>query len=123
LALQSQLFRGDAQLEAAAISDPSHIVRGALGDHVRKIQQALIILDAAEIEIDGVYGSETAAAVLGYKRKRALVNRSYQQTADDIVGKMTMASLDSEMLEKENEPHIVFVPDTLWRPLPLPKRV
>ena len=46
MALQSKLFRGDAKLEAAATLDVAHIARGAKGDHVRKIQQALIDPDA-----------------------------------------------------------------------------
>ena len=35
------LFAGDPKLEAAAVSDPAHIKKGAIGDHVRKIQVAL----------------------------------------------------------------------------------
>jgi peptidoglycan hydrolase-like protein with peptidoglycan-binding domain len=103
MALQSQLFRGDPKLEAAAVSDPAHIVPGAMGEHVRKIQQALIQLEGAAIDPDGVYGPATAAAVLAYKQKRNIVNRSYQTQADNIVGKMTIAALDKEMLKKEGE--------------------
>ena len=99
--LQSQLFRGDAKLEAAAMSDTAHIVPGATGEHVRKIQLALIQLDGATIALDGIYGPATAAAVLAYKQKRNIINRSYQTKADNIVGKMTMASLDQEMLDIE----------------------
>jgi len=101
MALQSQLFRGDPKLEAAAVSDPAHIVPGAAGEHVRKIQQALIALDGATIAADGNYSPATAAAVLAYKRKRNIINPSYQTQADNIVGKMTMAALDREMLAKE----------------------
>lgn len=99
--LASKLFRGDPRLEAAAASDPAHIVPGATGPHVIKIQQALIELDGANIDQDGSYGAETAAAVLAYKRKRTIINRSYQTQADDIVGRMTIAALDKEMREKE----------------------
>jgi lysozyme family protein len=102
--LRSRLFRGDSKLEAAAVSDPAHIVQGARGDHVRKIQLALIQLDRWGIEADGVYGSETAAAVMAYKRERNIINRSYQTQADSIVGKMTIESLDREMLKKESDP-------------------
>jgi hypothetical protein len=35
------LFAGDPKLEAAAVSDPAHIQKGAIGDHVRKIRVAL----------------------------------------------------------------------------------
>lgn len=100
MALQSRLFRGDPKLEAAAVSDTAHIVPNATGDHVRKIQVALIHLDGAAIEPDGKYGPATAAAVLAFKRKRNIINRSYQTQADNIVGKMTMASLDGEMLQR-----------------------
>lgn len=81
MALQSQLFRGDPTLETAAASDPAHIVPGATGEHVRKIQLALIQLDGAAIDLDGKYGPATAAAVLAYKRKRNIINRTYQTQA------------------------------------------
>lgn len=102
MSLQSKLFRGDPKLEAAAVSDPAHIVLGAMGPHVDKIQRALNLLDGAKIAVDGRYGHATAAAVLAYKGKRSIINKSYQTQADNIVGKMTIASLDREMFEKEN---------------------
>lgn len=101
MALQSQLFRGDPKLEAAAVSDPAHIAQGATGEHVRKIQLALIQLDGAAIDPDGQYGPATASAVLAYKQKRNIINRSYQTQADNIVGKMTIAALDKEILAQE----------------------
>lgn len=104
MALQSQLFRGDPKLEAAALSDPAHILPGSTGAHVGKIQQALIQLDRAAIVQDSVYGPETAAAVLAFKRKRNIVNPNTQTTADSVVGKMTMAVLDREMLAKPSVP-------------------
>ena len=108
--LTSALFRGDSKLEAAAISDPAHIVPGARGDHVRKIQVALNTLDGAGLDTDGAYGPGTAAAVLAYKRKRSIINTSYQTQADNIVGKMTVASLDQEMLAREKGPAPAPVP-------------
>jgi peptidoglycan hydrolase-like protein with peptidoglycan-binding domain len=99
MALQSQLFRGDAKLEAAAISDPAHITRGASGPHVVKIQQALIQVDGAAISPDGAYGQGTAAAVSAFKTKRRILN--FAGMIDDIVGKKTIAALDSEMAAKE----------------------
>jgi hypothetical protein len=101
MALQSRLFSGDPRLEAAAVSDPAHIMQGATGPHVAKIQHALNVLDNAGLSEDGKYGPRTAAAVLAYKRKRGIINRAYQTQPDDIVGKMTMASLDQEMRQKE----------------------
>jgi peptidoglycan hydrolase-like protein with peptidoglycan-binding domain len=97
MALQSLLFRDDPKLRRAATQDAGHITKGSMGEHVRKIQIALNILDGVAIAEDGIYGPETAAAVLAYKRKRDIVNRHYQTHADDITGKMTMASLDAEM--------------------------
>jgi hypothetical protein len=109
MGLQSRFFRGDPKLEAAAVSDPAHVMLGASGPHVQKIQTALMLLDGASISADEVqrtfYGTSTAAAVLAYKQKRNIINRSYQTQADNIVGKMTMASLDSEMLKREIVPH------------------
>jgi hypothetical protein len=118
MTLQSQLFRGDSQLEAAAVSDPAHILQGARGEHVRKIQLALIQLDRAAIAADGSYGPATASAVLAYKRKRNIVNRAYQAQADNIVGKMTIDRLDKEMFAAEQlntgqTPRCVFPPSTL----------
>lgn len=113
--LQSQAFRGDPKLEAAAVSDAAHITLGARGPHVGKIQQALITLDGARISIDEQYGSATAAAVKAYKTKRGIINQSYQQAADAIVGKMTMASLDQEMLKRERQ-----LPPNPLPPLPPP---
>lgn len=37
------------------------------------------------------------------KRKRDILSRAYQTTADDIVGKLTIASLDAEMRAKEQQ--------------------
>jgi peptidoglycan hydrolase-like protein with peptidoglycan-binding domain len=107
MALQSRLFAGDPKLEAAASSDPAHIQRGATGEHVRKIQIALTRLDGATIATDGQFGPATAAAVLAFKKKRDIVNRSYQSQADSIVGRMTMAALDSEMADAEKQVRIV----------------
>jgi peptidoglycan hydrolase-like protein with peptidoglycan-binding domain len=104
VALKSRLFRGDDKLEAAAVSHAEHITPGSTGEHVRKIQYAVARLDGVPLDQDGTYGPETAAAVLAYKTKRNIVNRSYQSKADDIVGVMTMAALDQEMLNLEQAP-------------------
>ena len=109
MALKSSLFRGDAKLEAAAASDAAHITRGASGEHVLKIQLAVARLDGAPITLDSIYGARTAAAVLAYKQKRNIINPSYQTKADDIVGIMTMAALDKEMLQQEQGPNSVRV--------------
>jgi peptidoglycan hydrolase-like protein with peptidoglycan-binding domain len=120
VAIQSALFRGDPKLEAAAVSDQAHIMQGARGSHVAKIQQALNELEGASLELDGVYGPVTAAAVLAYKRKRNIVNYAYQTVPDSIVGKMTIDSLDRDMVanEKANSEMVRYWPSMLWRPLP-----
>ena len=102
MALQSRLFVGDSALEAAANSDAAHITQGSSGPHVRKIQTALNLLDDAKLNADGSYGRLTAAAVLNYKRARQIVNTARQTEADDIVGRMTVAALDAELLTAES---------------------
>jgi hypothetical protein len=70
------------------------------------MQSALVILDQARIDpmewSTKKYGRSTASAVLAYKTKRRIINFSYQTQADDIVGKMTIAELDKEMVAFEN---------------------
>jgi hypothetical protein len=104
--LQSQLFKGDAKLEAAANHDSAHILSGAHGPHVAKIQRALMQLDDAALSEDELvsetYGASTANAVLNYKQRRSIINLSYQTQADNIVGKMTVAALDRELHDKED---------------------
>jgi hypothetical protein len=106
--LQSELFRDDNALQACLVKDSAHIVKGARGQHVAKIQTALGIIEGALIDSDELsasfYGPSTASTVLAYKRKRDIINRTYQQRADDIVGKMTIASLDREIFEGEQRP-------------------
>jgi hypothetical protein len=105
MGLQSKQFKGDSSLEACLVRDSAHVTQGARGAHVRKIQEALALLDGAVIDASEKsgqsYGPSTAAAVLAYKRKRNIINPSYQTTADDIVGKMTIAKLDGDMLARE----------------------
>ena len=45
------------------------------------------------------YGTTTAAAVLNYKRTHVppIINKSYQDTPDDIVGQMTIKAMDQEL--------------------------
>jgi hypothetical protein len=105
MALNSNLFAGDPRLEACAASNPDHVTPGTTGPHVSKIQAAVMVLDDAaidETELDtSSYGPSTAQAVLAYKRKRDIVNRSYQTQADNIVGIMTIKSMDDELVAKE----------------------
>jgi hypothetical protein len=109
VALNSFLFSGDAALEACARDNAAHIFRGARGVHVGKIQAALVSLDDATIDIgeweSEFYGPSTEAAVLAYKSKRSIINRDYQTQPDAIVGIMTIASLDQEMVQAEDDSH------------------
>jgi hypothetical protein len=106
--LKSNLFRGDRALESCLINDAAHIKEGAKGDHVAKIQTAVSVLNGYTIrpvEISArVYGHTTTAAVLAYKKRLSIINRSYQTQPDAIVGKMTIAALDAGMVEVENRP-------------------
>lgn len=101
MALTSTWFANNARCQQCALVDAQHIQRGDAGLHVFLVQHALLMLDASAIagtELDAwSYGPSTAAAVLRYKQARDIVNRTYQKQADDIVGKMTIASLDAEM--------------------------
>ena len=103
--LQSELFKNDPRLQRCLIHDPSHVKRGASGDFVHRIQVALTLLDGLEFDsaeiLSNRYGRSTAAAVLKFKQKRNIVNRSYQSQPDDIVGKITIAALDGEMVQLE----------------------
>lgn len=105
MSLHSKLFRGDPKLQACLLKDVAHVTPGTAGNHVSKIQTALALLNNADIddaEISGMrYGTATANAVLAYKKKRKIINYSYQTAADNIVGRMTIAALDREMLMRE----------------------
>ncbi|MBC7841129.1 MAG: hypothetical protein H7099_02395 [Gemmatimonadaceae bacterium] len=106
--LASSLFRNNDKLQACAVQNSAHVVVGAVGEHVAKIQFALFAIDRLNIDRSELlaqrYGTSTAAAVLAYKTKRVIINRSYQQVADNIVGKMTIASLDTDMQLRERVP-------------------
>jgi hypothetical protein len=103
--LVSILLSRDTRLQKCAIDDTAHVTEGERGSHVRLIQLALTITDNADIAgadlASSSYGASTKAAVLAYKTKRQIINRSYQSTPDAIVGKMTIASLDAEVAARE----------------------
>lgn len=104
--LKSRLFAGDAKLEDCAVRDQAHLTLGTQGVHVGKVQYALDAIDNLKIVrqelMQQVYGPSTADAVLKFKRQRAIINRAYETTADNIVGRMTIAALDAEMLKRQN---------------------
>jgi hypothetical protein len=107
MGLKSRLFKGDPVFEACLVQDAAHITPGAVGRHVTKIHAALLQLDNLDVgkAERGArwYGPSTKAAVLAYKKKRKIINHSYEQDADPIVGKMTIASLDEEMFRWETQ--------------------
>jgi hypothetical protein len=99
--LLSKLFKGDERLEACLIKDSAHLTPGTKGPFVNKVQRALAQLDGdivTQAEVDSqTYGPSTASAVLNFKRRNNIVNRTYQTQADNIVGKMTIAFLDARL--------------------------
>jgi peptidoglycan hydrolase-like protein with peptidoglycan-binding domain len=110
--LKSYLFGNSTRLNACLVHDQAHIKLGDSGDYVGDIQIALkhidgLVIDQREL-VSQQYGPSTAAAVLAYKKKRKIINRAYQSTEDDIVGKMTIASLDAEMVARQRPPVILY---------------
>lgn len=109
MALTSVLFRECKELQACAVSHPAHVTPGAKGEHVARIQKALDVLDDAVIDeeelLTRTYGKSTAAAVLAYKKARAIINPSYQTQADNIVGIMTIKAMDEELKTLPTRPH------------------
>ncbi|MGV0741447.1 peptidoglycan-binding domain-containing protein [Mycolicibacterium sp. XJ870] len=106
MALRSMLLTSpfpDPQLESSLVSDRAHIGEGinGVGEHVRRIQIALNEVDDAGLTVDGVYGGDTGDAVEDYKNKRGILSPG-QVTADRIVGKGTVKTLDDEVFEFEN---------------------
>jgi hypothetical protein len=81
------------------------VKEGAKGPHVCKIHSALWALDRLDVTTDelktGHYGKSTCAAVRAFKTRRNIINYAYETTVDDIVGKMTIAALDREMVYYE----------------------
>ena len=99
--LQSDLLKGDSLLEDCLVRDSAHVTPGASGDHVSKIQSALSILDHISINSSELssktYGPAIVAAVLAFKRKRSIINFTYEKQVDNIVGKMTIKRMDDEL--------------------------
>ncbi len=112
--LESLHFRDNDELQLCLTRDQNHVVPGARGEHVTKIQQALVMLGEAVIapaEITGtLYGATTSSAVLRFKGPpRNIINKAYQNTPDNIVGKMTIFELDQAMLKIEKVPESKLV--------------
>lgn len=101
--LRSQLFKPDPRLQACLLRHEAHVLEGDQGPHVTRIQLALMALDGCPLSPNDLrrsyYGLSTAAAVLDFKSKRSIINRTYQTKPDAIVGKMTIARMDDELFE------------------------
>lgn len=106
--LRSASLAGDERLEACLVSDPDHLTPGVQGEFVAKVQAALIFLDELVIDEQELttqtYGPTTTAAVLAFKKKRKIINRSYQTKEDNIVGKMTIKAIDDGLVAAEKAP-------------------
>jgi hypothetical protein len=107
MALTSNFFAGDARLKTCAASDSEAILPGTTGSHVRKLQGAVVVLDAvviAKSELDAAhYGPSTAGAILAYKQKRGLADRSDPPRGNDFVGATTIRALDAELRSRQIE--------------------
>ncbi len=106
--LKSYALQGNKRFELCATAHAHHIAPGDAGPHVGTLQQCLLVLDACRIDQGELkntkYGKSTAEAVLAYKTKRKIINKSYQSAPDNIVGIMTIKSLDDEMVAKQRAP-------------------
>jgi hypothetical protein len=131
--LRSKLFTDESternraahqKLERCLVNDVDHVMQGAKGPHVSKIQAALFLvlpdLTLPDNELsdpatrEGFYGPATAAAVLRYKtnHKPPIINKAYQNAPDRIVGKMTIKFLDDDLAAKDPGPAPPVPPPT-----------
>lgn len=102
MSLQSRRFRESQQLQDASQNRPA-LNRGARGEGVRLVQQALIELGhPLPISVqrhstpDGIYGEETIGAVRVFQRAEKL-------GIDGLAGRQTMARLD-QLLPNPGDP-------------------
>ena len=111
MSLRSRLFSPDALLAAAALRDDKHIVQGARGEHVRRIQRALNLLDSAGVSEDGVYGLGDATlngrelAVASYLRDHVvplLIGRDARQI--DILQRLRPGTYWKTLSRRIQEP-------------------
>lgn len=117
MALTSELFRDNKNLQDCLIRDAAHIVanepplrRGVndQGEHVALIHKALrqIMLNPSFglEEATETYGPKTAEVVRQFKASQnpPILNRGLRQTVpDNIVGKQTIAALDLQVGKKK----------------------
>lgn len=109
MALVSELFKDDTELEAVLKDPRAHLIvktPAIRGAHVGKVHEALRLLQpgnpVSETEkIAQEYGESTAEAVLQYKKDRNIINPAYQKAPDNIVGTMTIQAMDDELVGKK----------------------
>lgn len=96
--LTSPRFNFDRQLQMTADNAPP-MSKGAKGEYVRHVQQALIDLGhpmpkstAVHGTVDGMFGTETKNAVIAFQRKQKLTDPGFH--VDGIVGAQTMSAFD-----------------------------
>ena len=112
--LHSDALASDERLEACLVKDSAHLTQGVRGEFVAKVQAAIMFLDDLSIDENELttqtYGPSTASAVLKFKTKRKIINRSYQNKEDNIVGKMTIKAIDDELaIADQGGPTITFI--------------
>jgi hypothetical protein len=109
--LFSARFSGYQALQACANEDAAHLTEALVGQelpHVTEVQQALIDLGCTvDGGADGHYGAHTGDAVAEFKTARGLFNAGGQ--IDRVVGKLTIAALDSDIDEYDDPPPPCFV--------------
>jgi Domain of unknown function (DUF4157) len=122
--LQSPRFAGDPILESV-FDDEHHIKQTETGDHVAKIQQALLDLDPSclpEHGVDGIYGSETSSAAQKFQIQNNLtpalgnigpktmseLDRRFQTEQEQL----PESSLDRELLTNQDQSSDVETPPT-----------
>lgn len=115
--LASPRFAGDLVLEGCY--DNERVLQfGSKGTAVSKMQQALV--DAGfpllKFGVDGIFGSETEAAVRGFQQKAAIL-------IDGIVGPQTMGALDIQFKAPAPQPAVPApVPSTITYSAPSERR-
>ncbi len=112
--LRSSRFAGDEVLEGCY--DKERVLqRGDSGSAVRKVQQALIVLDfpVPEVGANGTFGGETELAVRSYQESRGL-------KVDGVIGSETIGSLDEEFFTGTRKPSVSPVTEPQVSEVPTP---
>lgn len=112
--LRSPRFAGDEVLEGC-YDNERVLQRGDRGSAVRKVQQALIILDfpIPEVGANGIFGGETELAVRSYQESRGL-------KVDGVIGQETMGNLDEEFFTGVPESSDLPAPEPQVSEVPTP---